>query len=146
MGDRIRIRFTVVNDEDFTPSQVLHVDVELSQEVADVLNAIREVKPSLKQYDLDDFSLLRIKVPVSTELEAADTRKRNQPQTLAPILQRLRERSNVAGRTELANEYVEELNLIDFVKDKFEKEHSRLISLIVVRHTSSSELLCAKPI
>ncbi len=153
MGDRLRITCAIVSDTDFEPmgdGEITIVDMERTGWVVDLVEAVQKKKPTLQQYDSDSFRVLKILRPVQTvaagaEESSSKTRKKGPPLSLDPILQRLRERTAEAKKTELANDYVKVLQHRYDLKDHFKHEDRKLISAIVVRLATPGESSLAVP-
>ncbi len=145
MCKRIRISCVIVDDIDFTPmgwvglwDSATIIDMRPMDQVGDLVEAVRVKHRTLQQYDFHSFRVLRILRPVPRE-------KGGLFLLLNPILQRLRERTREANKTELANEYVKVLSHVFEIQDYFKHEEAKLISAIVVRLTAPGESSLAVP-
>ena len=142
MCKRIRISCVIVDDIDFTPmwwdGETTSVDLEPTDEIGDLVKEVRKKEPTLQQYDFVSFRVLRILRPVPRE-------KGGLFLLLNPILQRLRQRTAEAKKTELANDYVKVLQHKYDLKDHFKHEDERLISALVVRLATPGESSLAVP-
>ena len=154
MGERLRIRCAIVSDIDFEMmggGQTTRVKMEPTDAVDDLVEAVQKLTPTLRQYDLHSFRVLRILRPVQTAAAGANApevsklREKEDPLSLDPILQRLRERTREANKTELANEYVKVLSHVFEIQDYFKHEEAKLISAIVVRLAAPGESSLAVP-
>ena len=154
MANKLRIRCVVVDDIDFTPkwAEATFIDMEVTDEVGDLVEEVRKENPTLQQYDLSSFRVLRILKPVSAIAADVDAhtseikkklRGKGEDLSLDPILQRLRERTRDAKKTELANEYVKLLAHLFKLGDYFKREENGHISAILVRVTTLGELLAS---
>ena len=132
--------------------QATTIDLEVTDEVGDLVEEVRKKNPTLQQCDLTSFHVLRIPKPVPAAATGADAntseikkklRGKGEDLSLDPILQRLRERTRDAKKTELANEYVKVLSHAFDVQDYFKHEEKKHISAIVVRLTTPGESLLA---
>ncbi|SRR5258708_27897612 len=155
MCKRIRISCVIVDDIDFTPmwwdGETTSVDLEPTDEIGDLVKEVRKKEPTLQQYDFVSFRVLRILRPVQTAAAGANASEvsklpeKEDPLSLDPILQRLRERTREVNKTELANEYVKVLSHVFEIQDYFKHEEAKLISAIVVRLTAPGESSLAVP-
>ncbi len=152
MGDRLCIRCVIVDDIHFMPKtdEATTIDMRLMDEVVDLVEAVRVEGPVLQQYGLSSFCVLKILRPVQTvaagvEEWSSRLRRKGPPLSLNPILQRLRQRTAEAKKTELANEFVKVLGHEYNLKDYFKDEDKKLISAIVVRLATPGESSLAVP-
>ncbi|KAF9481272.1 hypothetical protein BDN70DRAFT_919967 [Pholiota conissans] len=149
MGDSpIKIRFVVVDDIDFTPQGLSsRIEMKPTEDVWAMIEKIISKLPSLQIYDINTFSVVKIKQPVPKHTihppsgQDSETRQsaRHGQGSLQPILAEFRERNKRTTRTELANEYVKLLDDEDLVQTVFAPHDVSLISAILVRLTTQAE-------
>ena len=151
MANKLRIRCVVIDDIDFTPEWVeaTAVDVKVTDEVGDLVAEVQKKTPTLQQYELGSFRVLRILKPVSAVAADADAntseikkklRGKGEDLSLDPILQRLHEQTREAKKTVLANEYVQVLSHEFELGGYFKHEEKKCVSAILVRLTTLGEL------
>src|SRR5258708_7792884 len=153
MGENfLRIRCVVVDDIDFIPmwGRSIAIDMKPMDEVSDLIKGVRKEEPTLQQYDVDSFRVLRIHKPVppTTDESPSEISKpygKGGPLSLDPILQRIRQRTRESMKTELANDYVKILPDEQDLNVAFDNKERKFISAIVVRLTTTGESSPAVP-
>lgn len=148
MGELLELRYVVIDDINFTPlwDKSYGARLQPTQKVEALVAKVWADHPSLWDYDLGSFIVLKIIKPVPPETvkheNASETAKRHGrggSPSLAPILRRIRDRTREAKKTELANEYVKILPEYAELQNEFKREDEDLISAIVVRQTTPGE-------